>query len=351
VHPAERWAVCKDSEGSPFALTDPRRRAGPSPSRPSRMTTLPLWPPNDPTTSCASAPPGSPELYRRLPRAARPGGHPPVARRARPGEARRPAQPAWASRGAAPPCRRRRPRLAPRLAVSARVVITTVGPYVKYGDPLVATRAEAGTDYVDLTGEPEFVDRTYVVDHARALESGARIVHACGFDSIPHDLGAYFTVKQLPDRGAGPPRGLRSHRRQALRRHFFSPRSRGSRGSGRRRRRAASGASSSRARTLAGCGPSRGGPAMRAPSTPGAAAADDRRPGHPPLRPRPRALWPRLLLWPLRGREAPAGRGRHGRRGGRPIRARPAPAHADLGGRQRLEYFVTLGLAGGAPCC
>jgi short subunit dehydrogenase-like uncharacterized protein len=83
--------------------------------------------------------------------------------------------------------------------VSARVVITTVGPYVKYGDPLVATRAEAGTDYVDLTGEPEFVDRTYVVDHARAVESGARIVHACGFDSIPHDLGAYLTVKQLPD--------------------------------------------------------------------------------------------------------------------------------------------------------
>jgi hypothetical protein len=78
-------------------------------------------------------------------------------------------------------------------------VITTVGPYVKYGDPLVATRAEAGTDYVDLTGEPEFVDRTYVVDHARAVESGARIVHACGFDSIPHDLGAYLTVKQLPD--------------------------------------------------------------------------------------------------------------------------------------------------------
>jgi short subunit dehydrogenase-like uncharacterized protein len=85
------------------------------------------------------------------------------------------------------------------VARAARVVITTVGPFVEYGDPLVAACAEEGTDYVDITGEPEFVDRTYVRHHARALESGARLVHACGFDSTPHDLGAYFTVKQLPE--------------------------------------------------------------------------------------------------------------------------------------------------------
>ena len=85
------------------------------------------------------------------------------------------------------------------LATAARVVITTVGPYVEYGEPLVAACAEAGTDYADITGEPEFVDRTYVRHHARAVERGARIVHACGFDSTPHDLGAYFTVKQLPE--------------------------------------------------------------------------------------------------------------------------------------------------------
>jgi saccharopine dehydrogenase (NAD+, L-glutamate forming) len=84
------------------------------------------------------------------------------------------------------------------VAESARVVITTVGPYLLHGEPLVAACAEAGTDYVDLTGEPEFVDRTYLAHHARAVETGARIVHACGFDSIPHDLGVYFTVKQLP---------------------------------------------------------------------------------------------------------------------------------------------------------
>ncbi|MFF7814351.1 saccharopine dehydrogenase family protein [Streptomyces sp. NPDC007945] len=85
------------------------------------------------------------------------------------------------------------------LAGSARVVASTVGPYVWYGEGLVAACAEAGTDYLDLTGEPEFVDRVYVRHDARARETGARIVHACGFDSVPHDLGVLFTVRQLPE--------------------------------------------------------------------------------------------------------------------------------------------------------
>ncbi|OKI71197.1 saccharopine dehydrogenase family protein [Streptomyces sp. MJM1172] len=85
------------------------------------------------------------------------------------------------------------------LAASTRVLATTVGPYIWYGAELVAACAEAGTDYLDLTGEPEFVDRTYVEHDARARETGARIVHACGFDSIPADLGAYYTVNQLPE--------------------------------------------------------------------------------------------------------------------------------------------------------
>jgi short subunit dehydrogenase-like uncharacterized protein len=85
------------------------------------------------------------------------------------------------------------------VAGSTRVVITTVGPYALYGAPLVAACAAAGTDYVDLTGEPEFVDRTWLDHHATAERTGARIVHCCGFDSIPHDLGAYFTVQQLPE--------------------------------------------------------------------------------------------------------------------------------------------------------
>ncbi|MET8975508.1 saccharopine dehydrogenase NADP-binding domain-containing protein [Streptomyces sp. NPDC004539] len=85
------------------------------------------------------------------------------------------------------------------LAEQARVVATTVGPYVTYGDDLVAACADHGTDYLDLSGEPEFVDLTYVRHDARARETGARLLHACGFDSVPHDLGAYFTVRQLPE--------------------------------------------------------------------------------------------------------------------------------------------------------
>ncbi|MFC8088958.1 saccharopine dehydrogenase family protein [Streptomyces sp. NPDC057301] len=85
------------------------------------------------------------------------------------------------------------------LAEQARVVATTVGPYVTYGEDLVAACADTGADYLDLSGEPEFVDRTYVRHDARARETGARLVHACGFDSVPHDLGAYFTVQQLPE--------------------------------------------------------------------------------------------------------------------------------------------------------
>jgi short subunit dehydrogenase-like uncharacterized protein len=86
-----------------------------------------------------------------------------------------------------------------KVAEAANVVISTVGPYALYGEPLVAACAAAGTDYVDLTGEPEFVDRIWLGYHHKARESGARLVHCCGFDSIPHDLGAYFTVKQLPE--------------------------------------------------------------------------------------------------------------------------------------------------------
>lgn len=85
------------------------------------------------------------------------------------------------------------------LARRARVVATTVGPYIVHGEELVAACADAGTDYLDLSGEPEFVDLTYVRHDTRARETGARLVHACGFDSVPHDLGAYFTVRQLPE--------------------------------------------------------------------------------------------------------------------------------------------------------
>ncbi len=85
------------------------------------------------------------------------------------------------------------------VAAAASVIITTVGPYIRYGEALVAACAECGTDYVDLTGEPEFVDRMWLAYQEQAQASGARIVTSCGFDSIPHDLGALFTVQQLPE--------------------------------------------------------------------------------------------------------------------------------------------------------
>ncbi|MEV1316462.1 saccharopine dehydrogenase NADP-binding domain-containing protein [Micromonospora arborensis] len=84
------------------------------------------------------------------------------------------------------------------VAESARVVASTVGPYIHHGAALVAACARAGTDYLDITGEPEFVDLMYVRHHAEATRTGARLVHACGFDSVPHDLGVWFTIKQLP---------------------------------------------------------------------------------------------------------------------------------------------------------
>ena len=83
------------------------------------------------------------------------------------------------------------------LAGGTRVVITTVGPYLTYGEPLVAACADAGCDYVDLTGEPEFADAMYLKHHARAVQTGARLVHACGFDSIPADLGVLYTMRRL----------------------------------------------------------------------------------------------------------------------------------------------------------
>ncbi|MER0483982.1 saccharopine dehydrogenase NADP-binding domain-containing protein [Streptomyces sp. Edi2] len=85
------------------------------------------------------------------------------------------------------------------LAAGTKVLVTTVGPYLLHGEPLVAACAAAGTDYVDLTGEPEFIDRMYVRHDATARASGARLVHACGFDSVPHDLGVLFTVGLLPE--------------------------------------------------------------------------------------------------------------------------------------------------------
>jgi short subunit dehydrogenase-like uncharacterized protein len=87
------------------------------------------------------------------------------------------------------------------LAERTAVVISTVGPYLEHGEPMVRACADAGTDYVDLTGEPEFVDRMYLSHHATAVRTGARLVHAAGFDSVPHDLGVLHLVRELERTG------------------------------------------------------------------------------------------------------------------------------------------------------
>jgi short subunit dehydrogenase-like uncharacterized protein len=89
------------------------------------------------------------------------------------------------------------------LAARTRVVATTVGPYRRYGIELVAACAQAGTHYADLTGEVLFMRETIDRFHAAAAASGARIVHSCGFDSIPSDLGVLLAREAAGADGAG----------------------------------------------------------------------------------------------------------------------------------------------------
>ena len=89
------------------------------------------------------------------------------------------------------------------MAARTRVVITTVGPYSRYGLPLVAACAEAGTDYCDLTGEAMFVRQSIDDFHKQAVDTKARIVHACGFDSVPSDITVYELFRRAKADGAG----------------------------------------------------------------------------------------------------------------------------------------------------
>ena len=88
-------------------------------------------------------------------------------------------------------------------AAATRGVATTVGPYAKYGMPLVAACAAAGTHYCDLTGEVLFVRDAIDAYQDEAAASGARIVNSCGFDSIPSDLGVWVTAQQVAADGEG----------------------------------------------------------------------------------------------------------------------------------------------------
>jgi short subunit dehydrogenase-like uncharacterized protein len=89
------------------------------------------------------------------------------------------------------------------MAARTQVVVTTVGPYIRYGLPLVAACAAAGTDYADLTGEPMFVRESIDLHHKQAIDTGARIVHSCGFDSIPSDLTVFALHRRAERDGTG----------------------------------------------------------------------------------------------------------------------------------------------------
>ena len=82
------------------------------------------------------------------------------------------------------------------LVETTNVIVSTVGPYALYGSAVVAAAVAAGTDYCDLTGEPHWMQQMIDAHQDEATLTGARIIHACGFDSIPSDLGVYFTQQK-----------------------------------------------------------------------------------------------------------------------------------------------------------
>lgn len=96
----------------------------------------------------------------------------------------------------------------------AKCVLTTVGPYTLYGSDLVAACAAAGTDYVDLSGEVLWMREMIDAHDAEAKASGARIVHSCGFDSIPFDLGVQFLQEESQKKFGGPCPRVRGRMRQ-----------------------------------------------------------------------------------------------------------------------------------------
>lgn len=105
-----------------------------------------------------------------------------------------------------------------KLAAEASVICSTVGPYARYGGPLVAACVEHGTDYCDLAGETQWIRRMIDAHHEEAQRTGARIVPCCGFDSIPSDVGTFMLQEHA----------LAEHGAPCSEIKFFAGRSRGS---------------------------------------------------------------------------------------------------------------------------
>ena len=90
------------------------------------------------------------------------------------------------------------------LVARTKVVCSTVGPYAKYGSELVAACVRSGTDYCDLAGEAHWIRKMFDAHQAKAEQTGARIVHACGMDSIPSDIGVFFLQREAKKRHGKP---------------------------------------------------------------------------------------------------------------------------------------------------
>ena len=86
-----------------------------------------------------------------------------------------------------------------KLASQAKVVCSTVGPYAKYGSLLVKACVDQGTDYCDLTGEVQWIRRMINQYHEEAKAKGCKVVHCCGFDSVPSDLGVFFLQNKVKE--------------------------------------------------------------------------------------------------------------------------------------------------------
>lgn len=87
------------------------------------------------------------------------------------------------------------------LCERTRLLISCVGPYRKYGEPVVAACVRAGVDYVDITGEPEFMERMEIKYHDMAVKNECLVVSACGYDSLPAEAGVLFNTRQFVEKG------------------------------------------------------------------------------------------------------------------------------------------------------
>lgn len=95
------------------------------------------------------------------------------------------------------------------LCQQTKVMVTTVGPYALYGEDLLAACVQTSTDYCDLTGEPQWIKAMLDKYEEEAKQSGARIINCAGFDSIPSDLGVYFSQTLAIDKTGQPAKQIK----------------------------------------------------------------------------------------------------------------------------------------------